>query len=285
MQQERLTPLAEPSAPIGRLLPSLHSLPAMPGVAREVLQVLEDPEASIGEIAARMAHEPGLTGRIVAAANTAFFCGQRPIYTVEDATVRLGLNQVRTMAVAILLGNRFNPRRCPGFDAKRYWFEALKSASAAGRLAQLRPELIAPDAAHLAGLLHNIGLLTQAYVFPEAMGHVFRLRAERGGASLAAVEREVLGFDRWRSGGELLRRWGMPEEVWRLVQGLGAAEPDAPAAAVLLREALRWSADNFAGPPDPELLAQTPEHRLQAAVRGCQRERERLAAFAFVLAQ
>jgi len=266
-------------------LSRLDELPPMPQIAREVLQVLNDREAGLAEVAASMSREPGLTGRLVAAANAAFFSGQRPIYNVDDAAVRLGLNRVRVIAISILLGTKFNPSRCPLFDPKRYWFEAMKTAICASKLVNYVAIEVARDAAYLCGLLHNIGLLLCAYSFPDEMEEVFETAREDADRRLTEIQRERLGFDYHEAGSALLTRWGMPPEVVSVVGHYHEEryEGDCQRLAGLIRICQAWAASNFREVPDSEQLRGVREESVDRVGQSCLAERDQLESFAFML--
>lgn len=266
-------------------LSRLAELPPMPQIAREVLQVLNDREAGLAEVAASMSREPGLTGRLVAAANAAFFSGQRPIYNVDDAAVRLGLNRVRVIAISILLGTKFNPARCPLFDAKRYWFEAMKTAICASKLVNYVAIEVARDAAYLCGLLHNIGLLLCAYSFPDEMEEAFEAARETAERPLTSIQKDVLGFDYHEAGAALLARWGMPTEVVAVVRHYPdeGYEGEFQRLAGLVRICQRWAASNFRDVPEAEQLRAVREESVARVGQSCLAERDQLESFAFML--
>lgn len=264
-------------------LKKLDALPVVPMVVQEILEVLNSRDASVSDVSHAVARDPGLTGRLVAASNAAFFCGLRPIYSVDEAVMRLGLNRVRTTALAVLIGTRLNPSLCPAFNSKYYWFEAMKAADCAGKLAKLMPLGPAADVAYLCGLLHNVGLLVNAFVFPEPMQEVLEAKLDSPGLSLAVLERERFGFDHYQSGAELLRRWHMPTPVVEAV--LHHRNPDYQGEYRLLAQltdySARWAQASFQ--VKPAVALDVPEDRLKAVGESCQRERDQLETLAFML--
>lgn len=269
----------------GRELSELDTLPPVPQAARDIIALLNAPEVEAGRLAAAISREPGLTGRIVASANAAFFSGQRPIYTVDDAVVRLGLGRVRLITVSMLLGRALDPRACPRFNIRQYWFESLKSGNCAARLAGYT-ELETPvPAAYLCGLLARIGRLAQAVSFPAETEWVLERLEREPELSRTALEREVVGFDHHAAGAELLRRWDMPSPVVECIGALGD-DPytgSAPQLHALVRMAVDWADDDFQSLPATGLAEAFEPTRLEAVGRNCLREREQMESFAFML--
>lgn len=266
-------------------LQRLDALPPIPLVVHEILQALSAPDIGLNNIARALSREPGLSGRLIGAANAAFFSGQRPVYSVQDALVRLGLNRVRVIATSIMLGARFNARRCPAFNAQAYWCQAMKTADCASRLAQWVPVETAKEAAYLAGLLHNIGLLANAYSFPNEMDAVLR-EASATGEHLSEVERRVLGFDHHEVGAELLSRWRLPLEIVTAVRQLPDADfaGDYARLAQVVRIAAEWAASGFRSlPAGTAQLRGVEEAKLQRLGESCRREANQFESFATML--
>lgn len=262
---------------------TFDALPSVPMVVQEILAVLDHRDVSVAEVSAAIARDPGLSGRLVAASNAAFFPGMRPIYSIEEAVMRLGLNRVRTTALAVLIGSRFNPRRCPAFNSKNYWFEAMKTADCASKLAKVLPLGALADAAYLCGLLHNIGLLVNAYAFPEAMQRVLEAKMDADDVPLAELERKILGFDHHESGTELLRRWGLPAPVIEAVAHHSNPAYNGPYRELvrLTRFAATWAQTSFRVRPAEDLGI--GEDKLAAVGESCQRERDPMETLAFML--
>lgn len=268
------------------ILQQLDTLPPLPYVAHEILLALNDKDANMGGIAETLAREPGLTARIISMANSAFFANQRPVYSPEDAIVRLGLNRVRVLAASILLAKQFDASRCREFRAERYWYEAVGTAFSAARLtphAQLEYE---GDVAYLAGLLHNIGLLLLVYVFPTEMSKALQQYAADPEQSLSALTRQIIGSDHHEAGRLLLAEWGLPEEISTTAAHIHQAAYRGPhdTLVAFTRFCRTWVANGFAADLEtPPQLALGPE-RLERVAAQCRKEQEQLDAFAKLLA-
>lgn len=267
-------------------LEQIGSLPALPYVAHEILIAVNDGEADLRRISETLSKEPGLTARIIAMANSAFFAGSRPVYSVEDAVVRLGLNRVRVLAASILLAAHFDSGRCRSFRTERYWYDAMGTAFAATRLARHLTLGVPDDAAYLAGLLHNIGLLLLAYVFPVEMGAILAEKELDPELSVGVLARQRLGCDQHEAGQLLLTEWELPPEI-ALVAGHcheeryhGEHEP----LVHTIRFCAQWAADGFTAVPDASRLPHIDGKTLNAIGNACRKENEQLEALARLLA-
>lgn len=263
----------------------LDTLPVLPYVAHEILIALNSPSDDLKSVASIIAMEPGLTARIIAMANSAFFSGQRQVMAVEDAVIRLGLSRVRVMAATLLLADQFDPSRCPAFEPERYWFKSVQVAYCASRLApKIIPEEIC-DAAYLGGLLHNIGLLVIAHCFPVETQRALTLKNEDPERSLTALERGLLGFDHHAAGQMLLTEWQLPRPVIDSATLYKSVNPQSDYLLLiqLVKFTLNWEQVNFDIPISFEPQIDFDEDFLARVARECSNEREQLHAFAELL--
>lgn len=266
-------------------LEKLEELPTLPRFVQDILAVVNDKDAPLAEVARALAVDPGTSGRVVAAANAAFFTGHQPIYSVDDAAMRLGLNRVRVLASTALLSAQLRPEACPAFDQGRFWRASMNVAMCASKLANYVPLETGTPAAYLAGLLHNIGVLANAYTFPDAMQRVLTT-AEDQPHCVAALETDHLGFDYYRSGAAIVRRWELPEAIITAVRR--HADPDYRGdwarLTAMIGASVDWYRNGYEGAPSGRILRGISESKLRNIAMSCQREDEQLKAFAAELA-
>ena len=194
---------------------SIDDLPPLPQNAQRLLQELADEDVDLTMLCELIETDPAIAARVVALANSAYFARPVPVRTVQDAVVRvLGLNLVKNLVFSVSVNAAFNPKQCPRFDARRYWRDALLTATFARAFARAThgAEQVEPDLAYLCGLLHNIGVVALTHSVPAAMEEVFRV-VEVGGAELLVAEQRELGTTHAETGVSLAERWCLPEEV------------------------------------------------------------------------
>jgi HD-like signal output (HDOD) protein len=263
-------------------LEAIKSLPPIPQAAHDILRLLSDPDVPVSELAKAISREPSVTARIVAMGNSAFFMTQRPVYTVDDAIVRLGLKRVKVLTNAIILSSRFDTSRCGAFRPEIYWYHAIRSAFGASRLVAYVPVETPSDAAYLGGLLHNFGMLLMAYAFPMEMNQALQQFAEHPESSLSELEAAELGFDHHVAGGMLLQEWALPAEIVAVAQY--AHRPDYEGAYTryvkLIGATSGWVSAEFEGIPDLPALKNVAERTLNAIAINCKNESEQLKQFA-----
>ncbi|MDZ7750522.1 MAG: HDOD domain-containing protein [Gammaproteobacteria bacterium] len=199
----------------------LQELPPLPVASQRLLAILSSEDAGMGEVAEAIELDPALAARIVGVARSAFFGNTTTIYGVKDAIIRvLGLDMVRSLGLSISLGDALSYEQTRGFDARRYWISALLTADMARFLAPRVALDHQPQAepAYLSGLLHGLGLLALAHLFPNELSLALEAAGDDPVRRLAEHERQWVGIDHHAAGGWLARRWHLPEEVARTME-------------------------------------------------------------------
>ncbi|MFO7857883.1 MAG: HDOD domain-containing protein [Ectothiorhodospiraceae bacterium] len=259
----------------------LQHLPGLPRALQEILVIVNDAEATLADVAAALAKDPGCSARVVAAANAAFLSAYQPVDSVNTAAMRLGLNRVRVLASTALLSTCFRPDACPGFEPERFWRASMNVALCSAKLVHYVPVERGGPASYLVGLLHNIGLLVTVYAFPEAMDRVFRLAAERG-SCLEAIEVDELGFDHHQAAQWVLERWQLPEAVVQVVAN--HADPDYRGdwarLAAMVGAARAWYQQRYQAVPADAILRGIARSKLENIALSCRNEDAQLHAFA-----
>lgn len=122
-------------------------------------RVLQDPNASIDQIAGFVVVEPLISARLIGLANSVAFASTGKVTTsVRSAVMRLGINNVRSCAMAIAVGQLLRAKEMAAFDklAQGLWQHSLRTASACYVVAK-ELSRINPDEAMLAGMVHDLG--------------------------------------------------------------------------------------------------------------------------------
>jgi diguanylate cyclase (GGDEF)-like protein len=186
------------------------SLPSLPAVAAQILELTRQPDSTLKEIASVVENDPALAAKILRTVNSSYYRLSSPCPTVARAVPYLGLTTVKSLVLGFSLINV--GRAATGRSGlAQYWRHCLYSA-AASRLLARRSRACDPDEAFSAALMQDVGMLA----LHVAMGPAYAdLVARTFGdhRRLADVEREVLGFDHTAVGGRLAERWGLPPQL------------------------------------------------------------------------
>ncbi len=198
--------LRDPQMLVAQALKKVTTIATLPEVTAHIVSTVEDPKSTASQLHKIVAHDPALVTRILKVVNSAFYGLPGQIGSVERAIVLLGLNAVKNIAVAASLGQLFRGvKLCEGFTAKDLWIHSIAVAVTARELAK-RLKLPIIDEAFLAGLIHDVGMLVELHVAPDALRQA-ATRIQKEGGDFCAAERDILGFDHQQLGMGLTDQW------------------------------------------------------------------------------
>ena len=195
-------------------------LPTMPEVAQELIQSLNADDVPFERVRKAISRDQGLTAKLLRLANSARFGLARKVSSVDEAITLLGLNQVRTLALAACINDSFPISS--GIDRKQFWTESLACAGYAQWLA--RSLGVDAQLSWLTGFMARLGELIIAQKSPQHLGAIEQLPHHPGGRW--EREQALLGFTEGEVTAQLAQRWNFPEAMVAALQ----AESDPMAA-------------------------------------------------------
>lgn len=258
-------------------------VPVLPASVDRLLHAINDESLGYREIAQLIAESPSIALRVLGLANSAWSAPVTPITSLDMACGRLGLGVIRSVAMALVIAEVFNPAACPAFDSRRYWMSALLTAEGAFLIASDIRDVNA-DQARTAGLLRTIGLLWLADSHSEATQRALRLKENVPTGHLDALLQAECGVGYLAAGETVARHWQLPEEIVLAAFRDCHALPDEVelladsvcCGAWIERELRRGDGDD--GPVDSEGIV--PNARMQAVLGDIQGRLERLGQLA-----
>lgn len=179
----------------------------------QLIQVLSNDDICVEELICEIEKSPSIVIRIISIANSVWSSPAAPIYTLIDAITRLGMQVVRSAAIALTVASPFNISRCKEFDASYYWSTSFLTAEAAMKIASLQDSINNIALYRTAGLLHNIGLLWLAQDWPEETDTAFQLYATGEVHNLSQAFQLTCQTDYSDLGGHLARSLKLPIEL------------------------------------------------------------------------
>ena len=199
------------------IVEGLPHMATLPEVALNIIEVVEDPTSSAGDLHRIVATDPALSIRILKVVNSAFYGLPRQIGSINRAISLLGLNAVKNIAVAASLGKIFQGGTgCDSFEARELWSHSVATAATSFLIARELDNGSA-DEAFLAGLLHDIGFIVALQHDRTRLAQaVSLLEVDSDGAprnELLVTEREVFGVDHQDLGAVLCEQWKLPRNL------------------------------------------------------------------------
>lgn len=164
-EDELATPRFGMLADIARELTGEVVFPTSFDTILRLRKELQNPSLSLTRVAQVVQLEPLVATRLMRLANSATYAALGdPVRELPSAINRLGLNMVRSTAMAVAVGAILHAKELVGFSklAHGLWEHSIRSAAAARVLAKKFTRINA-DEALLAGLVHDLGAFYMLY--------------------------------------------------------------------------------------------------------------------------
>jgi putative nucleotidyltransferase with HDIG domain len=189
---------------LAALVGQVSTLPSAPKAFQEVLACLQDPAATMSDVARIIGRDVAMTANIMKMVNSAFFGVRQAITTTDRAVAYLGLDTLGALVLGHGVFKSGLPTGVAGFSLERLWAHSLHTAMAARTIA-LHEKLSSAEAerAFLAGVLHDVGKI------------VFATRTIQSPDIAASVDEEesLMQVHHAEVGAYLLGLWGFPNPI------------------------------------------------------------------------
>ncbi|BFM49488.1 HDOD domain-containing protein [Marinomonas sp. THO17] len=194
---------------IEELIKQTDKLPNVPDVVRELIQLLGDPDANYSDISSKVAHDQTISLKVLRIVNSAYFGLSRKISSIDEATVLIGMEKLKTLVIAS--GFSASVESAEGVNLRDFWADSFQVAELAKWVAK-RSNLVNEDEAFTVGIVHNIGVLLLHLTAPETALEIQTLVDNRK-ASRMKAEMDLLGFTTQQAGQALMDQWKFPANL------------------------------------------------------------------------
>ncbi len=187
-------------------------IPSFPPVMAKLLELAEDPNASMKDLARIVKTDPGISAKVLGLVNSALYGLRQKIADVSEAVVYLGFDVVKRMALGVTVFETIiKPGKQKNFDRIFFWRHCLCVAALSMAIAE--ETLVAePGKAYIGGLLHDLGK-----VFFDLQGRVdygdFISTLARSTGPMITEEREIMGMGHDDVGAYYGSLWNLPESL------------------------------------------------------------------------
>ncbi len=191
-------------------LTTSDSLPSLPGVAARILELTQDPDVKLDDLAEMIQNDQALAAKILRTVNSSYYGLRQRCGSIQRALAMMGLNPVRSLVLGFSLVETVGSDRGE-FDFVAYWKRGLLTAMGARAIAEAK-KLRNADEAFLGGLLQDVGMIVMHRAIKEQYEELLA-RSDGAHASLLALEINELETHHAEVGAMLTERWKMPEEL------------------------------------------------------------------------
>lgn len=192
----------------GRLVQAFRSEgyrpPRLPAVAMELLSLSQKPEVGFDQLESLLERDAVLAGEVLSAGRSAHYGGRRPVDSLHEALVRLGLNGIREVVMQAAMSMRVF-RSTTYRDCMERLRDHCRATAHLSRLVS-RYSSVAEERAFLCGLLHDVGIAGILLVLGDAT------QPNRSAPELELVWPAIDAVHA-EAGARMVELWGLPVEI------------------------------------------------------------------------
>lgn len=200
---------------IDAILDDLVSLPSLPSTVTRIIEMLDDPDATLVEVGQAIGADPSLSMKTLRLVNSAFYGMRDQVTSVERAAVLLGLKVIRNL---VFTASVFESLQSGEQLVLRHSVACGTAMRLLVRSGQVKSPFEDPEEAFMYGLLHDIGKIIIQGHLPDESKRISALMSEKRMASSEA-EQQVLGTDHAELGARLAQRWKLQEPIIQAIGG------------------------------------------------------------------
>ena len=145
-------------------------LPSLPDIAIRVGEAVNHDFADAKRVARVIENDPAIAAKILKAANSALYASGKPVRSMPEAVVRIGLGNVHRLVITFALRELFRSNSPPLQKRMTQLWERSRQVTAIAHVLASHCSRLDREMALLAGLLHDIGsvaIIGYASNFPE----------------------------------------------------------------------------------------------------------------------
>ncbi|EOQ94854.1 HDOD domain protein [Leptospira wolbachii serovar Codice str. CDC] len=202
---------------VDEVLQDVNKLPAISSVVSKVLEKLQKPDVNIADLAQEISKDPAITANVIKLSNSAYYRASKPIRTVQEALMTLGIKTVKEIVLLTaakgILSQDLNSYQ---LEAAQLWTSSLLVAELSSKIVQHKKLKIDKDLAFTSGLLCSVGKIVLAQFFSPVM---MQLKADLkdNQEPFPALEKKYFGYTHMEVSENLLKRWNFPQELTDVV--------------------------------------------------------------------
>lgn len=192
-------------------------LPSLATIESALKELLNSDQRYTSQIAEIIRRDPSLTARLLRLVNSVHYGITKPVKDIEEAVFYLGMRQIRQLAMVTPIIEDFKTFSGQSrVEWRGFWQHCIGTALMTRDVLDLvQSQKVESD--YVAGLIHDVGKIAMASVFPDHFAEIYIYRTEAE-MDLMELEREVLGLDHAELGALYLQKQGLPEMYIEIIE-------------------------------------------------------------------
>jgi len=188
------------------VIKEIKNLKPIPAVVTSLLEIIDDPNASMNEITKIIQYDPAITADLLRTANSAYFGLKRPAETIQEAAMMLGTDHVVDL-VMLKVSAQVAKGTQKGYDLHEgaLWKYSVSSALIAKQVA-VQLDLPNKNSIFSASLLKDIGKTVLDKFIRDAFEKISNLVINEN-FSFMEAEKQIIGVDHAELGAMIAKMW------------------------------------------------------------------------------
>jgi len=197
-----------------QLVGKVDDLPTIPAVATQVLQLLDQPEVQIEEVADLMLSDQVMTARVMKMINSPVYKPGHRISSLKRALVYLGLRHIREVALTTSFISAFDEKS--GAAGIGTFWEHSFGVGMVSKIIAEKIGYIDLERAYIAGVIHDIGEVFFSNYLRDEFQQVMDGIKDKP-VKLVDAEAEHFGTTHCEIGLCMARKWNFPESYCEVI--------------------------------------------------------------------
>jgi HD-like signal output (HDOD) protein len=197
------------------LIKGINELPTIPQIATKVIDLLDNPEVELEELADMILTDQVMASRVVKIVNSPLFKPMHAIKSIKRALVYLGFRHIREIALTCSIIKTFEGKSGV-FDIKTFWEHSFGVGVVAKIIAQ-RVRYPEVEKAYIVGIVHDIGEVFLSYYLKDDFQKIVDMLKGTSNSFVEAEER-LLGTTHCEVGLCLANKWNFPAEYCDVIE-------------------------------------------------------------------
>jgi HD-like signal output (HDOD) protein len=199
----------------------------LPEAVLKIKQLIDDDATSMEDIADVINYDPAIMSQVLKISNSALYKFPNTITTLTKAIQVIGTGSIYDLVLAYGVANAFKDIDPNVVDLEKFWEQSVSCALLCKFLAE-EVGLKEPEKLFVCGLLHNLGELVLVQLNPEKANKCASISSEN---TPLLMQQKHLGFSYADISYELLKLWGIPQDISQLVSKTHVSEYTAQSKA------------------------------------------------------
>ena len=194
------------------IVSKVDDMKVLPEIINKIISLTEDPDSTVEDMEKAILDDQILTTKILRLANSAYYGYARKISTISQATVLLGFQAIKSIALASTV-SIFLTSELKGYSlGKNELWTQSQTCAIVSRYIAKHIKYPSPEEAYVAGLLRDIGKTILNQHMEKEYSEVLNL-IEEGNISFLEAEKAILGFDHAEIGEKVAEKWNLPKAL------------------------------------------------------------------------